>query len=42
MKKLLLAALAAAGLLAARRVQQGRAEQDLWHEATDPVGPPGR
>jgi len=40
-KKLLLAAAAAvAGLVAARKVQNGRAEQDLWSEATDPVVPP--
>ncbi|MDP9394891.1 MAG: DLW-39 family protein [Actinomycetota bacterium] len=41
MKKLLVVAAAAAGSLAAwRRVQQTRAEQDLWSEATDPIGHP--
>ena len=40
MKKLLLLALAAiAGLLVYRQVQSGKAEQDLWAEATDPVKP---
>jgi hypothetical protein len=39
-KKLFLVALAAVGgLLAYRQVQAGRAEQDLWTEATDPVPP---
>jgi hypothetical protein len=39
-KKLLLAAVAgAAGLVAIRKAQSGRAEQDLWREVTDPVGP---
>jgi hypothetical protein len=38
MKKLLLLALAIIGaLLVYRQVQSGRAEQDLWAEATDPV-----
>ena len=40
MKKLLVAAAAGlAGALALRKAQQGRKEQDLWSEATDPVGP---
>jgi hypothetical protein len=39
-KKLLLLVLAViGGLLAYRQVQAGRAEQDLWTEATDPVKP---
>jgi len=39
-KKLLLAALTVVGgLLAYRKVQADRAEQDLWTEATDPVDP---
>ena len=38
MKKLLLVALAAiGGLLVYRQIQAGRAEQDLWTEATDSV-----
>ena len=38
MKKLLLVALVAAGgLLVYRQVQADKAEQDLWTEATDPV-----
>jgi hypothetical protein len=38
MKKLLLLALAIIGaLLVYRQVQSGRAEQDLWAEATDSV-----
>ncbi len=38
MKKVLIATAAAAGGLAVwRRVQQDRAEADLWAEATDPV-----
>jgi hypothetical protein len=38
MKKLLLLALAIIGaLLVYRQVQSGRAEQDLWAEATDQV-----
>ena len=41
MKKPLLAALAAlVGLAAYQRVRQGRAEQDLWAQATDPVAAP--
>jgi hypothetical protein len=37
-KKLLLLALAIiGGLLVYRQVQSGKAEQDLWAEATDPV-----
>jgi hypothetical protein len=37
-KKLLLLALAIIGaLLVYRQVQSGKAEQDLWAEATDPV-----
>ncbi len=40
MKKLLVTVVAAAGgLVAWRRVQQSRAEQELWAEATDPIGP---
>jgi len=40
-KKLLLASAAGlTGLLAYKRIQQTRAEQDLWSEATDPVVPP--
>ncbi len=40
MKKLLLAAAAGlAGAVAIRKMQSGRAEQDLWREVTDPVGP---
>ena len=36
MKKLLLAAVAAAGgLLVFRKVQRDKAEQELWSEATD-------
>jgi hypothetical protein len=43
MKRLVLAALAAAGIAVARKVQQGRTEQELWREATDPIGPrPGQ
>ena len=39
-KKLLLLALAIiGGLLVYRQVQSGKAEQDLWAEATDPVKP---
>ncbi|GAB3120075.1 hypothetical protein GCM10027160_35420 [Streptomyces calidiresistens] len=38
MKKLLLVALVAAGgILVYRQIQQGKAEQDLWTDATDPV-----
>ena len=39
MKKLLLSSVAAAavGVLAWRKVEADRAEQDLWAEATDPV-----
>ena len=38
MKKLLLLALAIVGaLLVYRQVQSGKAEQDLWAEATDRV-----
>ena len=37
MKKLLLLGAAAAGLVAWRKVQADKAEQDLWAEATDPV-----
>ena len=37
MKKLLVLAAAAAGLLAWRKVQADKAEQDLWAEATDTV-----
>jgi len=37
-KKLLLLALAIiGGLLVYRQAQSGKAEQDLWAEATDPV-----
>jgi hypothetical protein len=40
MKKLLLLALAAAGiLLAKRKLDQGQREQALWAEATDKVEP---
>lgn len=40
MKKLLLLVFAAIGaLFVYRQVQAGRAEQDLWAEATDPVSP---
>ena len=40
MKKLLLASAAGlTGLLAYRKLQQSRIEQDLWREATDPVTP---
>jgi hypothetical protein len=39
-KAVLFGVLAAiAGFLAFRRIQAGRAEQDLWTEATDPVQP---
>ncbi|WP_331273200.1 DLW-39 family protein [Motilibacter deserti] len=39
MKKLLVAAvLGVGGAIAVRKLQAGRAEQDLWREATDPVG----
>jgi hypothetical protein len=39
-KKLLLLALAIIGaLLVYRQVQSGKAEQDLWAEATDQVKP---
>lgn len=38
MKKLVLAVLAAAGgAFAFKKMQAGKAEQDLWAEATDPV-----
>ncbi len=38
MKKLLLIALAAAGaVLAKRKMDEGKNEQALWAEATDPV-----
>ncbi len=37
MKKLLLLAAAAAGLVAWRKLQPDKAEQDLWAEATDTV-----
>ncbi|MFP5333864.1 MAG: DLW-39 family protein [Actinomycetes bacterium] len=37
MKKLLTLAVAAAGLLAWRRMQAEKAERDLWAEATDRV-----
>ncbi|NYE36335.1 hypothetical protein F4692_001439 [Nocardioides cavernae] len=38
MKKLLLIALAAAGaLVAKRKMDEGKNEQALWAEATDPV-----
>ncbi len=41
MKKLVVTAIAtAAGVMAWRQVQQARAEQELWAEATDPIGPP--
>jgi hypothetical protein len=36
-KKLLVAAAAAAGAMAWRKVQRDKAEQDLWAEATDSV-----
>ncbi|WP_240181612.1 MULTISPECIES: DLW-39 family protein [Nocardioides] len=39
MKKLLLLALAAAGAaLAKKKMDEGKAEQALWAEATDKVG----
>ncbi len=42
MRRLLVTAIAAVGgVVAWRRVQQTRAEQELWAEATDPIGPPG-
>ena len=34
LKKLLVAAVAAAALAAVRKLSSGRAENDLWHEAT--------
>jgi hypothetical protein len=38
MKKLLFLALAAAGaVLAKRKLDESRHEQDLWQQATDPV-----
>lgn len=38
MKKLLVAALAAAGgAFAFKKIKAGKEEQDLWAEATDPV-----
>ena len=38
MKKLLLVALAAAGaVVAKRKLDEGKKEQALWAEATDPV-----
>ena len=38
MKKILVIALAAAGaVFAKRKMDQGRNEQDLWQQATDPV-----
>lgn len=38
-KVLFTAVLAVAGYLGLRRYQAGKAEQDLWREATDPVYP---
>lgn len=38
-KLLLVAAACVGGYFAYRRTQQGKAEQDLWAEATDPVKP---
>ena len=34
LKKLLVAAVAAGALAAVRKLSSGRAESDLWHEAT--------
>ena len=34
LKKLLVAAVAAGALAAVRKLSSGRAENDLWHEAT--------
>ena len=40
MKKILLIALASAGaLLAKRKMDEGKREQDLWRQATDTVEP---
>nr|WP_231135319.1 DLW-39 family protein [Motilibacter deserti] len=35
---LVAAVLGVGGAIAVRKLQAGRAEQDLWREATDPVG----
>ncbi|ANS79255.1 hypothetical protein SGUI_1859 [Serinicoccus hydrothermalis] len=37
MKRLLMVAAAAAGLVALKRMQDQQAERDLWAEATDDV-----
>ncbi|MGN6781575.1 MAG: DLW-39 family protein [Marmoricola sp.] len=43
MKKLLVLALAAAGAaLARKKMDEGRKEQALWMQATDPVAPHGQ
>ncbi|WP_237707498.1 DLW-39 family protein [Serinicoccus profundi] len=43
MKRLLMMAAAAAGLVALKRMQDQQAERDLWAEATDDVpGQPGQ
>ncbi len=43
MKRFLMVAAAAAGLVALKRVQDRQAERDLWAEATDDVpGQPGQ
>jgi hypothetical protein len=43
MKKLLLAALAgAAAAFARKKMDEGKREQALWQQATDPVAPKGQ